>query len=91
MLYINKIISIIVVDKSKVRTPSPPPPTSSSGAASEDDDDDGNDDNDDANDYNEARYRESKVPRMRMYADDETQISMKKRMNSSSNSRLIIN
>lgn len=63
--------------KSKVHTPSPPPPTSSSGAASEDDDDD----------YNEARYRESKIPRMRMYADDETQVSMRKRLNSSSNSR----
>lgn len=59
-----------------MRTPSPPPPTSSSGAASEDDDD-----------YNEARYKESKIPRMRMYADDETQISMRKRLNSSSNSR----
>lgn len=69
----------IFVDKSKVRTPSPPPPTSSSGAASEDDDDD---------DYNEARYRESKIPRMRMYADDESQIPMRKRLNSSSNSRL---
>lgn len=60
-----------------MRTPSPPPPTSSSGAASEDDDD-----------YNEARYRESKIPRMRMYADDETQITARKRLNSSSNSRL---
>lgn len=63
-----------------MRTPSPPPPTSSSGAASEDDDDD--------DDYNEARYRESKIPRMRMYADDETQNTMRKRANSSSNSRL---
>lgn len=78
-----KNILIIVVDKSKVRTPSPPPPTSSSGAASEDDDDDDN------ADYSEARYRESKMPRMRMYADDETQIPMRKRVNSSSNSRFI--
>lgn len=70
---------IFVIDRAKVRTPSPPPPTSSSGAASEDDDDD--------DDYNEVRYRESKIPRMRMYADDETQISMRKRLNSSSNSR----
>lgn len=60
-----------------MRTPSPPPPTSSSGTASEDDDDD----------YNEARYRESKIPRMRMYADDEAQTPMRKRLNSSSNSR----
>jgi len=79
-----KNILIIVVDKSKVRTPSPPPPTSSSGAASEDDDDD---DNDADNDFNEARYRESKMPRMRMYADDVTQVPMRKRLNSSSNSR----
>ncbi|XP_025410570.1 nuclear cap-binding protein subunit 3-like [Sipha flava] len=68
--------------KSKVRTPSPPPPTSSSGAASEDDDED---------DYNEARYRESKIPRMRMYADDESQNTMRKRVNSSSNSRHQVN
>ncbi|XP_001950154.1 nuclear cap-binding protein subunit 3 [Acyrthosiphon pisum] len=67
--------------KSKVRTPSPPPPTSSSGAASEDDDDD----------YNDARYRESKIPRMRMYADDETQATTRKRLNSSSNSRHQVN
>jgi hypothetical protein len=68
--------------KSNVRTPSPPPPTSSSGAASEDDDDD----------FNEARYRESKIPRMRMYADDETsQAPMRKRVNSSSNSRHQVN
>lgn len=70
---------LIILDKSKVRTPSPPPPTSSSGAASEDDDEDG---------YNVARYRESKIPRMRMYADDESQNTMRKRANSSSNSRL---
>lgn len=61
-----------------MRTPSPPPPTSSSGAASDDDDDD----------YNEARYMESKMPRMRMYADDETQTFTRKRLNSSSSSRL---
>ncbi|VVC36163.1 Hypothetical protein CINCED_3A015165 [Cinara cedri] len=66
--------------KPKVRTPSPPPPTSSSGAASEDDDD-----------YNEARYRERKIPRMRMYADDETQVIVRKRLNSSSNSRHQVN
>ncbi|XP_050436525.1 nuclear cap-binding protein subunit 3-like [Adelges cooleyi] len=63
--------------KTKVRTPSPPPPTSSSGAASEDDDDD----------FTEARYRESKIPRMRMYADDEAQTPIRKRVNSFSNSR----
>ncbi|XP_050533475.1 nuclear cap-binding protein subunit 3-like [Daktulosphaira vitifoliae] len=62
--------------KPKVRTPSPPPPTSSSGAASEDEDD-----------FSEARYRESKIPRMRMYADDEAQNPMRKRVNSLSNSR----
>lgn len=84
MYYFDKLFKflniIIVIDKSKVRTPSPPPPTSSSGAASEDDDD-----------YNEARYRERKIPRMRMYADDETQVAMRKRLNSSSNSRLNLN
>lgn len=72
-----------------MRTPSPPPPTSSSGAASEDDDDDDNNGNgNDGYTYNEARYREKKIPRMRMYADDETQNTMRKRANSSSNSRL---
>lgn len=73
----NCFVLLIIIDKSKVRTPSPPPPTSSSGAASEDDDDD----------YNDARYRESKIPRMRMYADDETQAITRKRLNSASNSR----